>query len=224
MAKREAGSKRPAAKKNAARAKKLGAEIVDLATRKKGNGAVPDGSNSGAPIASMLIVGAKDTEAFKVWEGKIKRQWTVVGKAKEVVRSETGALNSLYADAKEAGIPAQRISTLKKRLKLEDRPIEDVVAEHQEMAWQVNTVPSSKLRQLGLFDIAEPTVEGYEAMGEKAGYEGGHIDNAPGKPNEDRHAAWITGFKRGQKRLAEETFNAGQKVEGNGEGEDSLDV
>jgi hypothetical protein len=222
MAKREAGAS--AGAKARGKPKKLGAEIVDLAKRKKNGAAVPDGSNTGAPVPGLIIVGAKDEQAFVIMEGKIKRQWNVVKKAKDVVKSETGSLNSLYGEAKESGIPAQRISALKKRLKLEDRPIEDVVAEHQEIAWQVSVVKGSKLRQLGLFEVVEPSTEGYEMLGEKAGYEGGHIDNAPGKPGDEKHTAYVTGFKRGQKRLAEETFNSGEKVAGNGEGEEALDA
>jgi hypothetical protein len=222
MAKREAGAS--AGAKARGKPKKLGAEIVDLAKRKKNGAAVPEGSNTGAPVPGLIIVGAKDEQAFVIMEGKIKRQWNVVKKAKDVVKSETGSLNSLYGEAKESGIPAQRISALKKRLKLEDRPIEDVVAEHQEIAWQVSVVKGSKLRQLGLFEVVEPSTEGYEMLGEKAGYEGGHIDNAPGKPGDEKHTAYVTGFKRGQKRLAEETFNSGEKVAGNGEGEEALDA
>lgn len=223
MAKRIAGAS--AGAKSRGKPKRLSAEIVDIAKgRKPGNGAVPEGSNTGAPVPGLIIVGAKDEQAFIVWEGKIRRQWGVVGKAKDVVRAETGGLNSLYAEAKEAGIPAQRISSLKKRLKLEDRPIEDVVAEHQEIAWQVSVVKGSKLRQLGLFEVVEPSAEGYEMLGEKAGYEGGHIDNAPGKPGDPKHTAYVTGFKRGQKRLAEQTFNSGAKVEGNGDDAEALDV
>jgi hypothetical protein len=222
MAKREAGAS--AGAKARGKPKKLGAEIVDLAKRKKNGAAVPEGSNTGAPVPGLIIVGAKDEQAFVIMEGKIKRQWNVVKKAKDVVKSETGSLNSLYGEAMESGIPAQRISALKKRLKLEDRPIEDVVAEHQEIAWQVSVVKGSKLRQLGLFEVVEPSTEGYEMLGEKAGYEGGHIDNAPGKPGDEKHTAYVTGFKRGQKRLAEETFNSGEKVAGNGEGEEALDA
>lgn len=223
MAKREAGARAGAKKNVKGKGPKLGAEVVNLASRKK-NGSTPDNSNSGLPLVSPQIVGQKDEEAFVIWEGKIRKQWGVVKKAKALVTSEAGGLNSLYADAKEAGIPAHRISTLKKRLKLQDRPIEDVVEEHREMAWQVSVIPSSPLKQLGLFDIVEPSAEGYEVLGEKAGYEGGNVENAPGKPGEAKHAAWTTGFKRGQKRLAEETFNSGHKVDGDGDGEDSLNV
>lgn len=217
MAKREAGASVPAKKKAAA--KKKGDNVVDLAARK---GKVPPGTNSGQPVLSPLLVSEKDQQAFVIHEGKIRRQYELVKKAKELVRSETGSLNNLYGQAKESGIPAQRLSSLKKRLKLEDRPIEDVVAEHQEIAWQVSVVKGSKLRQLGLFEVMEPSLEGYETLGEKAGYEGGHIDNAPGKPGEERHTAYVTGFKRGQKKLAEETFNGGKPVEGDGENEDYI--
>lgn len=218
MAKREAGAKAKAKKKPP---DKPADNVVQMGGR-KAKGAVPDGSNSGNPVLSPMIVGAKDTEAFVIFEKKIRRQFEVVKKAKKIVQSEMGSLNEIYGDAKESGIPAQRLSSLKKRLKLEDRPIEDVVAEHQEIAWQVSVVETSKLRQLGLFDIAEPSLEGYEMLGEKAGFEGGHIDNAPGKPNEDRHSAYVTGFKRGQKRLAEQTFNSGQPVDNDGSGEEAI--
>lgn len=214
-----APKKRPAVSSN----------VIALAGKGGGNkggkkkGAVPNGSNTGEPvekdIAGLQVVGAKDEEAFLLWQAKIRKQWKVVKKAKEVVASESGSLNELYGNAKESGIPASRIAVLKKLLKLEDRPASDVAAEHKEMAWQ-SSVTQSPLVQLGLFDLKEPTLEGYEMLGEKSGYEGQPIDNAPGKPSDDKHARWVTGWKRGQLKLSNETFNPqGKKGEGGGEDE-----
>lgn len=213
MAKREATNGKG---KGAGKTKPgLSSNIVSLAGKRgaKGKGAVPDKSNSGQPIAveGLQVVGKRDEEAFILWQGKIEKQWKQVQKAKAIVASETGSLNEIVGNAKESGIPASRLSVLKKRLKLESRPAGDVAAEHHEMAWQAS-VTNSPLVQLGLFDLKEPSPEGYELLGDKAGYSGEPMDNAPGKPGQPKHASWVSGWKRGQKRLSEETFNPGAKT------------
>lgn len=197
-----------APKRAKARAPRVSDNVRKLAGGKK-KGA-PAGSNSGDPIvkdiAGLQVVGKADEEAFLVWQNKIKRQREVWKKAKKLAKDESDSLGGLFTQAKEAGIPAHRLSALKKLFKLEDRSPQDVAAEHKEMAWQA-AVTKSPTVQLGLFDLKEPTLEGYEMLGEKAGMEGQPMDNAPGKPSEDKHARWVTGWKRGQKKLAESTFN-----------------
>lgn len=184
------------------------------ALAKGGKKKIPNGSNTGKPIvkdiAGLQVVGRADEEAFLVWQGKIKRQRELWKKAKKLAKDESDSMGGLYAQAKEAGIPASRLAALKKLFKLEDRSAQDVAAEHKEMAWQA-AVTKSPTVQLGLFDLKEPTLEGYEMLGEKAGREGQPMENAPGKPTEDKHIRYVTGWKRGQKELADSTFNPNAK-------------
>lgn len=197
MATRAGGNKKPTKPRG------VSATVRNLAKKKGGK---LGGSNSGEKVQS-LVVGKAAEESFVIWEGKIKTQFKQVEAAKKLVQKEAGDLNNLVGQAKEAGIPADRLSALKKRLKLEARPIEDVVAEHREMAWQVSVSKGSPLKQLGLFEIAEPTLDGYEELGYIAGKNGRNMDEAPGKPGEEKHARWVTGWRRGQAELAKSTFN-----------------
>lgn len=196
-----------------AKAPKLSPEMKKLA-RRRGGGTTAEANG----MTGHNHVGAKDEEAFKLWSNKIEKQAAIVNKAKLVWDGEKGKLGELYNDAKDAGIPRERLAVMKKRLKLEARDKLEVVEEQRELAWQLK-VKGSDYIQLGLFDVfTEPTLEQWEAIGEKAGKEGQHIDNAPGKPGEDKHAHWMSGWKKGQRELANSDGMFGKGTE-KGDGE-----
>jgi hypothetical protein len=209
MAQREGAAPKRAAKKKKG-APGVSDGIKALAGKGgKGKGKVPNGSNSGEPLM-MQTVGKKDEESFLQWQKRIRTQQKVLDKAMELARDERGRLGELYAGAKESGVPAHRLSVLKKLLKEEARDPTEVVADAKEMAWQAG-VTHSPLKQLGLFEIAEPSAEAYQMLGEAAGKTGQPMDNAPGKPGEERHTNWISGWKKGQRELSESTFGDGGK-------------
>lgn len=171
------------------------------------------------------IYSAKAEEGFCLWHDKIARQDLVLEKAKKLQQSERGRLGELYKEAEEAGIPKDRLRVLKLKLKMDKLTDKlEPIADQRELAWQMKaTGDKSQFVQLGLFDaLKEPTMEQWEAMGEEAGKRGDPIDNAPGKPGEDKHAHYVSGWKKGQRELANSAGMFGKKDgESGGDGADT---
>lgn len=202
MATRQRADK-PAKKKGASNKAKLSDDMKSMSKRKPTTGdELGLGHNSG-------IYSGKAEEAFCLWHDKIAKQDVALDKAKKLQQSERGKLGELYKEAEEAGIPKDRLRVLKLKLKMDKLTDKlEPVNDQRELAWQMKaTGDKSQFVQLGLFDaLKEPTLEQWEAMGEKAGLEGQPIDNAPGKPGDDKHAHWCSGWKTGQRKLSESTF------------------
>ena len=217
MATRDKGAtakKKPAASKSGKGAGKTTRRpaLKALAGKKR-----PPTNAEAMGISGMLGVSAKDEEAFEFWSKRIEGQNRTLDKALKAAREERSKLGELFKSAGESGLPKVRLSVLKTLMKMELRDKLRVVEEHRELAWQMG-VKKSEFMQLGLFEVTkEPSLEQWELMGTKAGKEGQPIDNAPGKPGEDRHTRWVNGWKAGQKELAEETF--GQDGDGDGDNE-----
>ncbi len=213
MAQREAGAggkRKPAAKKKAAK----------KAAKKTANGAqvpeadVAEGSNFRPPSKidhDLFLKFAKNAEA----------QCKIIKKREADLQSEKQALGQIYRNAKEAGVPADRVRQLKKTLKERLRDPLEVLAEEQERYWQHVAMKSEHAKVLP-FDslLAPPSLEVIEAQGEKAGASGESSDNNPWTPGTPQHQSWRNGHAAGQKKSAEGVFNrssddGGEGTEGN---------
>jgi hypothetical protein len=208
MAQREGGSSatRPKAKKKAAKPK---GQKVDTKALKSAAKAAAAGVKKGAEevrLSNYRPPSQKDEEAFLIWEGKIKRQGKVIDKLMDGVRTERGAYAQLFAEAKEQGIPADRLRILKATLKEEKRDAGERMTDAREMAWQAQVIKSPVVA-LGLYDgvLKPPSMEEWEVVGHADGIKG-VTSNPPGKPGSPEHTHYISGHKAGQKVLADKTF------------------
>lgn len=186
-----------------------GGKVVPIAgakTVKKHGKQGHNGAEAKPGELALQTVGQKDEEAFKRWFARLRKANDTVLAAMKIVQNARGELGGLFGSAKEAGIPTHRLSVVKKLFKEEQRDPAEVVADAREMAWQVK-VTGSKLGQLGLFSMTEPAPEAYEELGYQAGLKGEPIDNAPGRPGEERYANWSNGWKRGHKENSDKVFD-----------------
>jgi hypothetical protein len=204
MAKREAGGGRPRPQKV-----KTGelSKAAKAARATLGKGGKAKGADvSAVQLSNYRPPGLADETLFLNWAGKIRKQGAVVDKQSDMLRTERGSYAELFAAAKEAGVPADRLKVLKKTLKEEKRDPGERMAEAREMAFQAKAL-NSPMVQLSFFDgvMKPPSPAEWELQGDADGF-AGIKENPPGKPGSDEHAHYMSGWKAGQKRLAEKTL------------------
>ncbi len=211
MAAREGGTGNRAARRKSASPKGPKVKAGDLAkAAKAAAGRLKKGAEE-VKLSNYRPPSLKDEDNFLNWHGKIFKQAKVIKTLQDQMRTERGAYAELFAAAKEAGIPGDRMKVLKLTLKEELRDPGERLAEAREMAFQAKAIKSPMV-QLNFFDgvLKPPSMEEWEVLGYADGQKG-ITANPPGKPGSQEHAHYSNGHARGQKELAEKTFGEVKK-------------
>jgi hypothetical protein len=221
MARQQPGArpKKAATKKRATATAGSGGEF----TTKRGRGKSSEGAGEKAgvpPISNYRPPSSADTDLFRKFAKMAESQDKAVEKAVKALQSARQELGQIYRQAKEEGIPAERVAQLKKTIKERKRDAAEILVEERERAWQHSTLESQLAEVLPFFETltAPPTLTEIEIMGEHAGKNNEPPENNPYKPGSAPFTHWESGRKKGQRASAGKVFGDDDKGQGDGTG------
>lgn len=230
MARQQAGArpKKARAKKKTATGGTVqahhGSDFIPPGPRgRRGRSSEGAGEAAGVPaISNYRPPSGADTDLFKKFAARAEGQMKQVKKAQDTVKSELGTLSQIYREAKEAGVPAERVRILKQTIKERNRDASEILVEERERAFQ-HTALKSKLADVMPFSMlmAPPSLTEIEMMGEHAGKNGEPADNNTFTPGTKQFASWHSGWKKGQRDSAAKVFGSDDKGgQGDGSGDE----
>jgi len=220
MARQQAGARPKKAKAKKTASAGDGGELVV----KRGRGKKGAGEEAGVPaITNFRPPSTADTDLFKKFYNKAFAQVGALQRAKDAVKSEMGILSQIYSEAKESGVPAERVKRMKETIKEARKDAAQLLLEEREKAWQ-HTTMKTKLSEVMPFAMLmqPPTMTEIEMQGEQCGRNGEPIDNCQWTPGTKQFQHWIAGHKKGQRESAAKVFgdNKGKGGAGDGTGLD----